>query len=43
MDTDESRGALCPMITGAVNFKDVKFSYPERSDVPILKNMSMTR
>jgi len=39
--TDESRGNLRPPITGRVVFDKVSFSYPERPDAPILKNVSM--
>ena len=41
-DTDESRGKLYPAIVGDVTFRNVSFSYPERPDVPVLKNVSMT-
>ncbi|KAI0672285.1 P-loop containing nucleoside triphosphate hydrolase protein [Trametes maxima] len=39
--TDESRGILKPEITGAVSFNNVSFSYPERPDVPVLKDLSV--
>ncbi|THH28864.1 hypothetical protein EUX98_g5322 [Antrodiella citrinella] len=39
-DTDESRGTLQPPILGNVSFNNVSFSYPERSDVPVLKDLS---
>jgi ATP-binding cassette subfamily B (MDR/TAP) protein 1 len=40
-DTDESHGFACPPITGAISFNNVSFSYPERPDVPVLKNLSV--
>ncbi|CCM02000.1 uncharacterized protein FIBRA_04074 [Fibroporia radiculosa] len=40
-DTDESRGVLRPEIRGTVSFKHVSFSYPERPDVPVLKDLSL--
>ena len=40
-DTDESHGFACPPIAGAISFNDVSFSYPERPDIPILKNLSV--
>ena len=39
--TDESRGILRPPISGDVTFDKVCFSYPERPDAPVLKNVSM--
>lgn len=39
--TDESRGVLRPEITGAVTLDHVSFSYPERPDVPVLKDLSV--
>ncbi|KAI0772893.1 P-loop containing nucleoside triphosphate hydrolase protein [Trametes elegans] len=39
--TDESRGILRPEIAGAVSFNNVSFSYPERPDVPVLKDLSV--
>ncbi|KAJ7285724.1 P-loop containing nucleoside triphosphate hydrolase protein [Mycena rebaudengoi] len=38
--TDESAGILCPPLDGPVTFKNVDFSYPERADVPVLKNIN---
>ncbi|KDQ51622.1 hypothetical protein JAAARDRAFT_40847 [Jaapia argillacea MUCL 33604] len=40
-NTDESRGQLKPVVEGNVAFKNVSFSYPERPDVQILKNVSL--
>ena len=40
--TDESRGKLYPAIVGDVTFRNVSFAYPERPDVQVLKNVSMT-
>ncbi|KAJ2973993.1 hypothetical protein NUW54_g11964 [Trametes sanguinea] len=39
--TDESRGILRPQIAGNVAFENVTFSYPERPDVPVLKDLSV--
>lgn len=41
MDTDESHGNHRPSITGHVTFDHVGFSYPERPDAPVLKNVSL--
>lgn len=41
MDTDESRGTLKPTVSGNVVFSNVSFSYPERPDVPVLKDVSI--
>ncbi|TFK52865.1 P-loop containing nucleoside triphosphate hydrolase protein [Heliocybe sulcata] len=40
--TDESRGLLRPTIEGGVAFKDVAFSYPERPEAPVLKDVSFS-
>lgn len=40
-DTDESRGSERPPIRGTVAFTDVDFSYPERADVPVLKQVDV--
>jgi len=34
------KGTLKPVITGKVEFKAVHFSYPQRSDIEVLKNIS---
>ncbi|KAI0298345.1 P-loop containing nucleoside triphosphate hydrolase protein [Multifurca ochricompacta] len=39
--TDESHGSACPPIAGTISFKNVSFSYPERPDVPVLRNLSV--
>ncbi|KAF9462182.1 P-loop containing nucleoside triphosphate hydrolase protein [Collybia nuda] len=39
--TDESRGVLRPELMGSVAFNNVSFSYPERSDAPVLKDVTM--
>lgn len=39
-ETEESKGSLHPTITGRVSFKNVSFAYPQRPDVPVLKNVS---
>ncbi|KAI9464106.1 P-loop containing nucleoside triphosphate hydrolase protein [Lactarius psammicola] len=40
-NTDESHGSSCPPIAGTISFNKVSFSYPERPDVPILRNLSL--
>ncbi|KAI0265438.1 P-loop containing nucleoside triphosphate hydrolase protein [Gloeopeniophorella convolvens] len=40
-DTDESQGTACPPIAGTISFDNVSFSYPERPDVPVLRNISL--
>jgi len=40
--TDESQGTLRPPVAGDVLFSNVSFSYPERSDVPVLKDLSLS-
>ncbi|EJD01884.1 P-loop containing nucleoside triphosphate hydrolase protein [Fomitiporia mediterranea MF3/22] len=40
-DTEESRGSAMPPIQGDIKFNDVDFSYPERSDVPVLQSTSL--
>ncbi|KAI0062541.1 P-loop containing nucleoside triphosphate hydrolase protein [Artomyces pyxidatus] len=40
-DTDESHGSLRPPITGTISFNHVEFAYPERPDVPVLKDVTM--
>ncbi|TFK81610.1 P-loop containing nucleoside triphosphate hydrolase protein [Polyporus arcularius HHB13444] len=37
--TDESKGILTPDLSGPVSFTNVTFSYPERPDVPVLRNL----
>ncbi|KAJ6510566.1 P-loop containing nucleoside triphosphate hydrolase protein [Mycena sanguinolenta] len=39
--TDESDGFLRPRLDGAISFRDVGFSYPERADAPVLQNINM--
>ncbi|EPQ50798.1 P-loop containing nucleoside triphosphate hydrolase protein [Gloeophyllum trabeum ATCC 11539] len=41
-ETDESRGLLRPAIEGGVALQNVAFSYPERSNVPVLKDVSLS-
>ena len=38
----EARGTLRPAITGPISFKHVTFSYPERQDLPVLKDITLT-
>ncbi|KAH9034708.1 P-loop containing nucleoside triphosphate hydrolase protein [Lactarius pseudohatsudake] len=40
-DTDESHGSSCPPIAGTISFNNVSFSYPERPDAPVLRNLSL--
>ncbi|KAI0059687.1 P-loop containing nucleoside triphosphate hydrolase protein [Artomyces pyxidatus] len=40
-DTDESRGTLRPPVTGPISFNHVYFAYPERPDVPVLKDVTL--
>ncbi|KIJ29925.1 hypothetical protein M422DRAFT_53957 [Sphaerobolus stellatus SS14] len=40
-DTQESKGALKPLIGGRVTFKNVSFAYPQRPEAPVLKNVSL--
>lgn len=40
--TDESQGALHSAIAGDIAFNNVSFSYPERADIPVLKDLSFT-
>jgi ATP-binding cassette subfamily B (MDR/TAP) protein 1 len=40
-DTDESHGLTCPPIAGTISFNNVSFSYPERPEAPILRNLSL--
>ncbi|TFY57705.1 hypothetical protein EVJ58_g6862 [Rhodofomes roseus] len=39
--TDESRGVLRPEMHGNVSLNNVAFAYPERADVPVLKDLSL--
>ncbi|KAF7294849.1 hypothetical protein MIND_01022800 [Mycena indigotica] len=39
--TDESVGVLCPPLDGNITFQNVKFAYPERADVPVLKSTQL--
>lgn len=40
-NTDESRGVLRPSLDGPVSLSHISFSYPERPDVQVLKNITM--
>ncbi|KAN0136949.1 P-loop containing nucleoside triphosphate hydrolase protein [Lactarius tabidus] len=40
-DTDESHGLTCPPIAGTISFNNVSFSYPERPEAPVLRNLSL--
>lgn len=40
--TAESQGTLRPELDGAVSFKNVQFAYPERSDAPVLKDITLS-
>ena len=37
--TEESEGILTPDLSGPISFTNVSFSYPERPDVPVLRNL----
>ena len=37
--TEESEGILVPDLSGPISFTNVSFSYPERPDVPVLRNL----
>ncbi|CAK5278216.1 unnamed protein product [Mycena citricolor] len=39
--TEESQGFLRPELDGTLTFQDVAFSYPARSEVPVLQNVNM--
>ena len=40
-NTQESHGSACPPIRGSITLNKVSFAYPERPDVPVLKNVSL--
>ena len=40
-DTLESQGFLQPTIRGRVTFRNVTFAYPQRPEVPVLKDVSL--
>lgn len=39
-ENEIQKGELKPTITGHVSFKQVSFSYPQRKDLPVLKNIT---
>ncbi|KAK7020522.1 P-loop containing nucleoside triphosphate hydrolase protein [Favolaschia claudopus] len=39
--TDESAGIMCPPLDGPITFQNIQFAYPERADVPVLKNLNL--
>ncbi len=39
-EKEVNKGALKPQISGKVKFENVSFSYPQRSDIEVLKNVS---
>jgi len=41
IDTDDHSGRKLEKVEGAINFKGVKFHYPTRPDVPILKGLDL--
>ena len=41
MSTCESRGNIRPEISGTIRFNDVNFTYPERPEAPVLKDMKL--
>ncbi|KAF8891135.1 P-loop containing nucleoside triphosphate hydrolase protein [Gymnopilus junonius] len=40
--TEESRGTLRPKIDGTIEFNNVGFTYPERPEAPVLKDINLT-
>jgi ATP-binding cassette subfamily B (MDR/TAP) protein 1 len=40
-NTEESRGILRPEFSGPITFNHVGFSYPERADAPVLKDINL--
>ncbi|KAI9492374.1 putative ABC transporter protein [Zychaea mexicana] len=42
IDTDSDAGLKPRQLSACIEFRDVKFSYPTRPDVPILKNLNLT-
>ncbi|KAF9777526.1 P-loop containing nucleoside triphosphate hydrolase protein [Thelephora terrestris] len=40
-NTQESQGSACPPIRGSIRLNKVSFTYPERPEAPVLKNVSM--
>jgi ATP-binding cassette subfamily B (MDR/TAP) protein 1 len=40
-DTEESHGSGRPPLGGSIAFEDVSFSYPERAEVSVLKNVDL--
>jgi len=41
IDTDNETGSRPATVNGAITFEGVKFNYPTRPDIPILKNLSL--
>ncbi|KAI9318133.1 putative ABC transporter protein [Dichotomocladium elegans] len=41
IDVDNTSGLKPKEVTGEIEFRNVKFSYPTRPDIPILKNLSI--
>jgi hypothetical protein len=41
MSSCESRGNIRPEISGTIRFNDVNFTYPERPEAPVLKDMKL--
>ncbi|TFK31220.1 P-loop containing nucleoside triphosphate hydrolase protein [Crucibulum laeve] len=40
-NTDESRGVLRPTLEGNITFNHVRFTYPERPEAPVLKDVNL--
>ncbi|EIN09552.1 P-loop containing nucleoside triphosphate hydrolase protein [Punctularia strigosozonata HHB-11173 SS5] len=40
-ESDESMGTLLPPIRGPITLSNISFSYPERSDAPVLRDMNL--
>jgi hypothetical protein len=41
MSSCKSRGNIRPEISGTIRFNDVNFTYPERPEAPVLKDMKL--
>ncbi|TRM60007.1 P-loop containing nucleoside triphosphate hydrolase protein [Schizophyllum amplum] len=41
LDTLESKGTECPPLSGDINFRNIDFAYPERPDVPVLRDFTL--
>ncbi|KAL1740970.1 P-loop containing nucleoside triphosphate hydrolase protein [Schizophyllum fasciatum] len=41
LDTSEAKGTECPPLSGDINFRNIDFAYPERPDVPVLRDFTL--